>query len=160
MGPHSLLLWPGRVNQILHHGSLVTYVERKTIGLDCHIAGQHQLGFSICCAPHQLLLCRGSCKICSGVNLAPESLQTICASGNFRVHRSLLPIGQSPIRLIVLRSFTPSLTRCLSRGAWAPVKSGGDLWQDLHVPLGDVQTRCFVIASAINNLGCRRAQPC
>jgi hypothetical protein len=69
-----------------------------------------------------------------------------------RVHRSLLPIGQSLIRLIVVRSSTSSLTRHLSCGAWAPAKSGGDCWHDLHVPLGDVRTQYFVIASAITTL--------
>ncbi len=44
----------------------------------------------------------------------------------FRVHRSVMPIAQSPIRLIVVRSSTPSLTRHLSCGTWAPAKSGGD----------------------------------
>ncbi len=59
----------------------------------------------------------------------------------FRAHRSLLPIAQSPIRLIVVRSSTSSLTSRLSRGAWAPAKSGGDCWYNLHVPLSDVQTQ-------------------
>ncbi len=61
----------------------------------------------------------------------------------FRVHRSLLLMAQSPIRLIVMRSSTPSLTRHLSHGAWAPVKSGGDNWHNLHVLLGDVWTWYF-----------------
>ncbi len=79
---------------------------------------------------------------------------------HFRAHRSLLPIGQSPIRLIVVRSSSPSLTRRLSCGAWVPAKSGGDCWHNVHVLLGDVRTRCFVSASAIDNLGCHVAQPC
>ena len=56
-------------------------VEDKTIGWYCHNTGQHQLGFSVCCAPHQLLLYRGLRKISSGANLAPESLRTVSASG-------------------------------------------------------------------------------
>ncbi len=42
---------------------------------------------------------------------------------HLRAHRTLLPIAQSPIRVIVVRSSTPSLTRHLSCGAWAPAKS-------------------------------------
>ncbi len=160
IGPHGLTLWPWTGNVILCQGSLVTHLEDKTIGWYCHNTGRHQLGFSICCAPHQLLLCRGLCKIWSGANLAPEILCTICAAGTFRVHRSLLPIGQSPIRVIVVRRSTSSLTRCLSHGAWVPAKSGGDCWHDLHIPPHDVQTQCFGIASALNNLGCHVAQPC
>ncbi len=44
IGPHSLSLWPSTVDVILHHRSLVTHVEDKTIGWYCHIAGQQQLG--------------------------------------------------------------------------------------------------------------------
>ncbi len=135
-------------------------VEDQMIGWYCNNTGQHQLGFSVRCAPRQLLLCCGLRKICSGANLAPESLHTICASGTFRAHRSLLPIAQSPIRLTVVRSSTPSLTKHLSRGTWVPAKSVGDHLHDLHVLLGDVRTRCFVIPSTINNLGYCVAQPC
>jgi hypothetical protein len=84
IGPHGLSLWPGTIEVILRHGSLVTHVEDKTIEWYCHNIGQHQLGFSICCAPHQLLLCHGLRKICSGANLAPESLRTVCASGTLQ----------------------------------------------------------------------------
>ncbi len=59
-------------------------MEDKTIGWYCHIAGQQQPGFSIHCTPHQLLLCHGLRKICSGTNLVPESLCTVCASGSFQ----------------------------------------------------------------------------
>ncbi len=60
--------------------------------------------------------------------------QTLCRRAStlfvhqelFRVHRLVIPIAQSPIRFIVVRSSTPSLTRRLSRGTWAPAKSGGD----------------------------------
>ncbi len=59
-------------------------VEDKSIGWYCHNTGQHQLGFSICCAPCQLLLYCGLCEISSGANLAPESLRTVCASGTLQ----------------------------------------------------------------------------
>ncbi len=59
-------------------------VEDKTIGWYCHNTGQHQLGFSVCCAPHQLLLYRDLRKISSGTNLVPESLRTVCASGTLQ----------------------------------------------------------------------------
>jgi hypothetical protein len=120
---------------------------------------QAQLGFNICCAPHQLLLCCGLCKISIGPNLAPESFCTISVSGTFRAHRSLLPISQSPIRLIVMGSSTPSLTRHLSHGTWAPAKSGGDRWHDLYVLLVMCGHDVFVVASAINNIDCHVAQP-
>ncbi len=58
-------------------------VEENTIGWYCHIAGQQRPGLSICCAPRQLLLYCGLCKICSGTYLAAESLRTVCASGTF-----------------------------------------------------------------------------
>jgi hypothetical protein len=59
-------------------------VKDKTIEWYYHNAGQHQLGFSICCAPHQLLMYCGLLKICSGANLAPESLRTVCVSGTLQ----------------------------------------------------------------------------
>ncbi len=62
---------------------------------------------------------------------------------HFRAYRSLLRIAQSSIRLIVVRSSTPSLTRHLSCCACMPAKSGGDCWHDPHFLLGDVQTGCF-----------------
>ncbi len=78
-------------------------------------------------------------KPCAG-----ESPHCLCDRYTyFRVPRSLLPIAQSPIRLIGVRSSTLSLTRRLSHGAWAPAKSGGDHWKDPHIPLGDVQTWCY-----------------
>jgi hypothetical protein len=59
-------------------------MDDKTIGLYCHIAGQHQLGSSIRCVPRQLLVCCSLRKMSSGANLAPESLRTVCASGTFQ----------------------------------------------------------------------------
>ncbi len=84
IGPHSLLLWPGTIEVILRHGSSVTHVEDKTIEWYCHLSGQHQLGFNICCVPCQLLLCCGLRRMSSGANLAPESLHTVCASGTLQ----------------------------------------------------------------------------
>jgi hypothetical protein len=59
-------------------------VEDKTIGWHCHIAGQQQPGFSVRCAPRQLLLCHGLRKISNGANLALESLLTVFASGTLQ----------------------------------------------------------------------------
>ena len=59
-------------------------LEDKTIGWYFFNAGQHQLGFNICCVPCQLLLCCGLRRISSGTNLAPESLRTVCASGTLQ----------------------------------------------------------------------------
>jgi hypothetical protein len=58
-------------------------LEDKTIGWNWypHNAGQYQPGFSICCAPHPLLL---YCKISSGTNLALESLHTVGVSGTLQ----------------------------------------------------------------------------
>jgi hypothetical protein len=56
-------------------------VDDKTIGLYCHNTGQHQLGFSFCCTPCQLLLCWGLCRMSGGPSFAPESLCTVCVSG-------------------------------------------------------------------------------
>ncbi len=63
--------------------------------------------------------------------------QTLCQRASalfvhqvhFRAHGSLLPIAQSPIRLIVVRSSTPSPTRCLSCGTRAPAESDSDCCQ-------------------------------
>ncbi len=72
-----------------------------------------------------------------------------------------MPIAQSPIRLIVVKSSTPSPTRHLSCGAWASAKSVGDCQRNLHVLLGDVRNTIFVvIASAITNVDCRTVQTC
>ncbi len=57
IGPQGLSFWPGTVNMILRHGSLVTHVEDKTIGWYCHNAGQHQLSFSICCSLQTMVHC-------------------------------------------------------------------------------------------------------
>jgi hypothetical protein len=84
IGPHSLSLWPGNVKVILCHGSSVTHVEDKTIGWYCHNAGQHQLGFSICCVPCQMLLCCSLRRMSSGANLLLKSLCTVCASGTLQ----------------------------------------------------------------------------
>ncbi len=59
-------------------------MENKTIGWYYQISGQQQLGFSVCCVPHQLLLCCGLRRISSGTNLVPESLHTVCASGTLQ----------------------------------------------------------------------------
>jgi hypothetical protein len=39
-GPHGLSFWTGTVDVILHHRSLVTHVEDKTIGWYSHNDGQ------------------------------------------------------------------------------------------------------------------------
>ena len=158
IGPHGLPLWPGTIWVILRHGSLVTHVEDKTIEWYCHNAGQHQLGFSICCAPHQLLLCCGLCKICSGASLAPESICIVCASGILKGAQVM--VAHCPVINDVnccceeFYSFTNQvfvLWRLSACQEW---------WRLLAHLLGGVGTRCFVVASAINNLGCRVAQPC
>ncbi len=59
-------------------------VKDKTIGRYCHNTSQHQLGFSICCTPHQLLLYHVLRKISSCANLVPESLNTVCVSGTLQ----------------------------------------------------------------------------
>jgi hypothetical protein len=60
------------------------FVEDKTIGWQCHIAGQQQLGFSVRFTPCQLLLYCSLCIISSGTNLAPENHQTVWASGTLQ----------------------------------------------------------------------------
>ncbi len=119
-------------------------VEDKTIGWYCHNTGQHQLGFSICCAPPQLLLCWAYTEWAVVRALRRRASALFVHQVHFRAHRSLLPIAQSQIRLIVVRSSSPSLTMHLSCGAWAPAHSGGDHWHNrLHIPLSSVWTWWF-----------------
>ncbi len=78
---------------------------------------------------------------------------------HFRVPRSVMPIAQSPIRLIVMRSSTPSLTRhCLMALGHLPrvVEFVSMIYTFcLVMCVHDV----LVVASAINNVDCRMAQP-
>jgi hypothetical protein len=89
----------------------------------------------------------------------PSSALFVCRVP-FRVHRSLLPITQSPIRLIVVRSSTPSPIRHFSCGAWVPPKSDSNCCQYNHLCSAFADTIVVVIASAMNYFVCWVVQPC
>jgi hypothetical protein len=100
----------------------------KTIGWYCHIAGQQQLGAQ-----------QGLLKVSSGANLAPVS--ALFVQQVHLLQGTQVTVAHSPVTNKVdcceeVYSFT---NRCLSRGTWAPAKSGGDHWHNLHVP--HVQTQ-------------------
>ncbi len=133
IGPHGLLLWPGTLDVILHHGFLTTHLwKTKPLDGTVTLLASSSLVHSVAYTKYAVLR-----------TLHRKTSALFLRQVNFRAHKLLLPIAQSPIRLIVLRSSTPSLTRCLSCGTWAPAKSGGDCWRNLHVPLGNVWTQCF-----------------
>ncbi len=95
IGPHRLSSGPSAIDLILCHGSLVTHLWKTTLGQHCHIAGQHQLGFSVCCMPHHLLLCCGLQRVNSGKNLALESLHNVCASDTLQGPQ--VTVGHCPV---------------------------------------------------------------
>jgi hypothetical protein len=152
IGPHGFLLWPGTVKVILchrrqNHWMVLSHCWPASAWL------QHPLRVSSTVVVLRLTQNKQWCKPCAGASAL------FVHQVHFRAHRSLLPIVQSPIRLIVVRSSTPSLTRCLSHCTWVPAKSGGDCWHDPHILLGDVRTHVFVVTSAINNIDCHVVQP-
>ncbi len=143
-GPHGLSLWPGTVNRISCHGFSVTQWQ-KSKPLDGTVTTLASISLASASAA---LLVKCCCVVAYAEWAVARTLRQRASAlfvyqVHFRAHRSLLPITHSPKGLIVVRSSTPSLTRHLSCGAWAPPKSGGDCWYDLHVLLGDVRTQCY-----------------
>ena len=125
-GPHGLSLWPGTVNRISCHGFSVTQWQ-KSKPLDGTVTTLASISLA---SASTVLLINCCCVMAYTKNTVA---QTLCRRASalfvhqvhFRAHRLVMPIAQSPIRFMVVRSSTPSLTRRLSHGAWAPAKSGG-----------------------------------
>ena len=126
-GPHGLLLFPGTVDVILCH-DFSGMRWWKTIplgGTVITLASIRLASVSNAC----LVNC---CNVAAYTEWAVARALRWRASAlfvhqvPFRAHRSVMPIAQSSIWLIVMRRSTPSLTRHLSCGAWVPAKSGED----------------------------------
>ncbi len=150
IGPHGLSLWPGAANMILHHSSLVTCLW-KTEPLD----GTVTLLASSSLASALVALLVNWCCVTVYTEYAVVQILWRRASAlfvhqvHYVVHRSLLPIAQSLMRLIVVRSATPSPTRSLSchccRSMALGLAKAIFAWQDLFVV-----TSCDQQAKTIN----------
>ncbi len=93
-----------------------TLVEDKTIGWYCHIAGSSSLASAstACLVNYCCVAAYAEWAVARTLRWRDSAL--LVRQVPFRVHRSAMPIAWSPIRLIVVRSSTPSLTRRLSCG--------------------------------------------
>ncbi len=128
--PHGLLLWPVTVDVISCHSSSVTWWW-KTKPLDGTVTTLASI--SLVSASAMLLV--NCCWVAAYAEwevaraLRRRASTLFVHQVHLKAHRLWLPIAQSPMRLIVVRSSTPSPTRHFSCSAWAPLKNDSDCWQ-------------------------------
>ncbi len=135
--PYGLSLWPGTIEVILHHEIKKPLDGTVTLLTSISLASASTVCLGNCCC----VVAYAEWAV--AWTLRQRATALFVHQVHVRAYRSLLPIAQSSIRLIVVRSSNPSLTRHLSCCAWAPAKSGGDCWHNPHILLGDVRARYF-----------------